>query len=126
MKKPEILSPVGSMASLYAAIEGGCDAVYLAGKLFGARAFADNFSNEELIFAINYAHKYGVKVYVTTNTLVYDSEIPAFMKYIEFLYTNNVDAIIIQDIGMFDLVHKTFPDLEIHISTQMHIQNLAF
>ena len=123
MKKPEILSPVGSMASLYAAIEGGCDAVYLAGKLFGARAFADNFSNEELIFAINYAHKYGVKVYVTTNTLVYDSEIPAFMKYIEFLYTNNVDAIIIQDIGMFDLVHKTFPDLEIHISTQMHIHN---
>ena len=123
MKKPEILSPVGSMASLYAAIEGGCDAVYLAGKLFGARAFADNFSNEELIFAINYAHKYGVKVYVTTNTLVYDSEIPAFMRYIEFLYTNNVDAIIIQDIGMFDLVHKTFPDLEIHISTQMHIHN---
>ena len=123
MKKPEVLSPVGSMASLYAAIEGGCDAVYLAGKLFGARAFADNFSNEELIFAINYAHKYGVKVYVTTNTLVYDSEIPAFIKYIEFLYTNNVDAIIIQDIGMFDLVHKTFPDLEIHISTQMHIHN---
>ena len=57
MKKPEILSPVGSMASLYAAIEGGCDAVYLAGKLFGARAFADNFSNEELIFAINYYQK---------------------------------------------------------------------
>lgn len=123
MKKPEILSPVGSMASLYAAIEGGCDAVYLAGKLFGARAFADNFSKEELIFAINYSHKYGVKVYVTTNTLVFDAEIPAFMDYIEFLYTNNVDAIIIQDIGMFDLVHKTFPDLEIHISTQMHIHN---
>ena len=123
MKKPEVLSPVGSMASLYAAIEGGCDAVYLAGKLFGARAFADNFSNDELIFAIYYAHKYGVKVYVTTNTLVYDAEIPAFMKYIEFLYTNNVDAIIIQDIGMFDLVHKTFPELEIHISTQMHIHN---
>lgn len=123
MKKPEILSPVGSMASLYAAIEGGCDAVYLAGKLFGARAFADNFSKEELIFAINYSHKYGVKVYVTTNTLVFDAEIPAFMDYIEFLYINNVDAIIIQDIGMFDLVHKTFPDLEIHISTQMHIHN---
>ena len=123
MKKPEILSPVGSMASLYAAIEGGCDAVYLAGKLFGARAFADNFSKEELIFAINYSHKYGVKVYVTTNTLVFDAEIPAFMDYIEFLYTNNADAIIIQDIGMFDLVHKTFPDLEIHISTQMHIHN---
>jgi len=123
MKRPEILSPVGSMASLYAAIEGGCDAVYLAGKLFGARAFADNFSKDELIFAINYSHKYGVKVYVTTNTLVFDAEIPAFMDYIEFLYTNNVDAIIIQDIGMFDLVHKTFPDLEIHISTQMHIHN---
>ena len=124
MKKPEILAPVGSMASLYAAIEGGCDAVYLAGKLFGARAFADNFSDEELVFAINYAHKYGVKVYVTTNTLVYDFEVEKFMDYIEFLHRNNVDAIIVQDIGMFDLIRKTFPNLEIHISTQMHIHNV--
>ena len=81
MKKPELLAPVGSMESLYAAIEGGCDAVYLAGKLFGARAFANNFSNEELVFAINYAHKYGVKVYVTTNTLIYDAEVNSFMDY---------------------------------------------
>ncbi len=123
MKKPEILAPVGSMASLYAAIEGGCDAVYLAGKLFGARAFADNFSDEELVFAINYAHKYGVKVYVTTNTLVYDFEVDKFMDYIEFLHRNNVDAVIVQDIGMFDLIRKTFPNLDIHISTQMHVHN---
>ena len=124
MKKPELLAPVGSMESLYAAIEGGCDAVYLAGKLFGARAFANNFSNEELVFAINYAHKYGVKVYVTTNTLIYDAEVNSFMDYIGFLYENNVDAIIIQDIGMFDLIRKTYPGLELHVSTQMHIHNV--
>ena len=124
MKKPELLAPVGSMESLYAAIEGGCDAVYLAGKLFGARAFANNFSNEELVFAINYAHKYGVKVYVTTNTLIYDAEVDSFMNYIGFLYENNVDAIIIQDIGMFDLIRKTYPGLELHVSTQMHIHNV--
>ena len=120
----ELLSPAGSMESLKAAIHAGCDAVYLGGTLFGARAFANNFSNEELIEAINYAHLYGVRVYVTTNTLIYEHEVEHFLKYIEFLHKNNVDAIIIQDLGMLDLVHKTFPNLEIHASTQMHIHNL--
>lgn len=121
--KIELLSPAGSFESLIAAVEAGCDAVYLGGTLFGARAFANNFSDEELVKAINYCHLYGVKVYVTTNILIYEHEVERFLKYVEFLHKNNVDAIIIQDIGMLDLVHKTFPNLELHASTQMHIHN---
>ena len=124
MKKPELLSPAGNFDSLKAAIHGGCDAVYLGGKLFGARAFSNNFSNEELIEAINYAHLYGIKVYVTVNTLIYENEVDKFMDYVDFLYKNNVDALIIQDIGMMDLIRKTYPLLELHASTQMHIHNL--
>lgn len=121
---PELLSPAGDMECLKAAILAGCDAVYLGGKLFGARAFSNNFSNEELIEAINYAHLYGVKVYVTINTLIYEREINSFMEYVDFLYRNNVDALIIQDIGMASLIRKTYPNLELHASTQMHIHNI--
>lgn len=124
MKKPELLAPAGSMNSLMAAIEAGCDAVYLSGTLFGARKYATNFNNEELKDAIVYAHKYGVKVYVTVNTLIYESEIEEFINYVEFLYKINVDAIIMQDIGMMDKVRKTYPNLNVHASTQMHIHNL--
>lgn len=124
MKKPELLSPAGNMECLKAAIQGGCDAVYLGGYAFGARSFAGNFSNEEIEEAISYAHLYGVKVYVTVNTLVYESEVELFLHYIDFLYQNNVDAIIIQDLGMMDLIRQTFPDLEMHASTQMHIHNM--
>ncbi len=120
----ELLSPAGNLDSLKAAILGGCDAVYLGGKLFGARAFSNNFNDEELVEAIKYAHLYGVKVYVTVNTLIYENEIDKFMKYVDFLYKNNVDALIIQDIGMMDLLRKTYPLLELHASTQMHIHNL--
>ena len=120
----ELLSPAGNFDSLKAAILGGCDAVYLGGKLFGARAFSNNFNDEELVEAIKYAHLYGVKVYVTVNTLIYENEIDKFMKYVDFLYKNNVDALIIQDIGMMDLLRKTYPLLELHASTQMHIHNL--
>ena len=120
----ELLSPAGNMESLKAAIEAGCDAVYLGGTLFGARAFANNFNDEEIVEAIKYAHLYGIKVYVTTNILIYEHEVEHFLNYIEFLHKNNVDAIIIQDLGMLDLVHKTYPNLEIHASTQMHIHNL--
>ena len=120
----ELLSPAGDFESLKAAILGGCDAIYLGGKLFGARAFSNNFNNEELIEAIKYAHLYGVKVYVTVNTLIYENEVDKFMDYVDFLYKNNVDALIIQDIGMMDLVRKTYPLLELHASTQMHIHNL--
>ena len=124
MKKPELLAPAGSMDAFYAAIEAGCDAVYIGGYSFGARAFSDNFSNEEIIECINYAHLYGVKIYVTVNTLVFENEVEMFLNYIDFLHSNNVDAIIIQDLGMFDLIRKTYPNLEIHISTQMNIHNL--
>ena len=120
----ELLSPAGNFESLKAAILGGCDAVYLGGKLFGARAFSNNFNNDELIEAIKYAHLYGVKVYVTVNTLIYENEVDKFMTYVDFLYKNNVDALIIQDIGMMDLIRKTYPLLELHASTQMHIHNL--
>lgn len=124
MRKPELLAPVGNMDCLISAIEAGCDAVYLSGKLYGARSYAGNFSNDDLIKAIKYSHLYGVKVYVTINTLIYDSEVNNFIKFVDFLYVNNVDAVIIQDIGMFDLIRKKFPNLELHVSTQMHIHNL--
>lgn len=124
LKRPELLSPAGNFESLKAAILAGCDAVYLGGKLFGARAFSNNFSNDELVEAIKYAHLYGVKVYVTVNTLIYEHEVNKFMAYVDFLYQNNVDVLIIQDIGMMDLIRKTYPLLELHASTQMHIHNL--
>ena len=124
MKRIELLSPAGNMDSLVAAVQAGCDAVYLGGTLFGARAFAGNFNDEEIVNAIKYCHLYGVKVYVTTNILIYEREVETFLKYVEFLHKNNVDAILIQDLGMLDLVHKTFPNLECHASTQMHIHNL--
>ncbi len=124
MKRPEILAPAGNMECLKAAIIAGADAIYIGGYMFGARAFSNNFSNEELVEAINYAHMYNVKIYVTANTIIYENEVDRFIDYIEFLYNNNVDAVIIQDIGMMDLVRQTFPNLEVHASTQMHIHNL--
>lgn len=123
MKKIELLSPAGNMECLKAAIEAGCDAVYLGGKLFGARGFAGNFTNEEIIEAVKYSHLYGVRVYVTINTIVYEREVNSFINYVRFLHQNNVDAVIIQDLGMLDLLRKKFPNLEIHASTQMHIHN---
>ena len=122
--KNEILAPVGCMDAFYAAIAGGADAVYLAGKMFGARAFSNNFTNEELIEVIKIAHLYGVKVYVTCNILIFEREVDKFLEYVRFLHKNHVDALIMQDLGMIDLVHKKFPNLEIHGSTQMHIHNL--
>ncbi len=123
MKKIELLAPAGDFLSLKAAVSAGCDAVYIGGKMFGARAFSGNFSNEEICEAIIYCHLRGVKVFVTVNTLIYEREVDKFLDYIEFLHLNNVDAVILQDIGMLDLVRKTFPNLELHASTQMHIHN---
>ena len=125
MKKPELLAPVGNLDSLYAAVSAGCDAVYLSGKKFGARNYASNFDNNELIDAIRYCHLYGVKVYVTVNTIIYENEVDIFLDYIDFLHCNNVDAVIMQDIGMIDLIRKTYPNLEIHVSTQVNIHNLS-
>ena len=124
MKKIELLAPAGNMECLRAAVMAGCDAVYLGGTLFGARAFAGNFTDEELKEAVNYCHLYDVKVYVTCNILIYEHEVEHFINYIRFLHQISVDAIIIQDLGMLDLVHQKFPNLELHASTQMHIHNL--
>ena len=124
MKKPELLAPAGNMECLKAAINAGADAVYLGGKLFGARNFAGNFSRDELISAIKYAHIYGVKIYVTVNTIVYEEEVNSFLEYVDFLHKNNVDALIIQDLGMMDLLRRTYPNLELHASTQMNTHNV--
>ena len=124
MKKIELLAPAGNMDSLKAAILAGCDAVYISGKKYGARAFAANFSNDEIVDAIIYSHLYDVKVYVTVNTLIYEKEMNDFLNYIKFLHENNVDAIIMQDLGAMDLVRQTYPNLEIHASTQMNIHSL--
>ena len=123
MFMPEVLAPVGNMNCLKAAINAGCDAVYLAGRNFGARSFAGNFSNEELVEAINICHLYGVKVYIAANTLIYEREVNTFLDYIRFIHKIGADAVIVQDLGMMDLIRKKFPNLEIHASTQMHIHN---
>ena len=118
MTKHELLVPAGDMECLYQAVANGADAVYLGCKSFGARKFARNFDNEEIVKAIKYAHLYGVKIYVTMNTLVKDDEVDSFLNQVEFLHKNNVDAIIVQDFGMICLLREVFPNLEIHASTQ--------
>lgn len=123
MKKVELLSPVGNFEMLYQAIHNGADAVYLAGTNYGARKFSNNFSNEELVNVFKYARLYGVKVYVTVNTLIYDNEVDDFIEYVGFLHKNGVDAVIMQDIGMIKLVRSMYPNLEVHASTQCHNHN---
>lgn len=124
MRKVELLAPVGSIESLYAAVENKADAVYLGGQMFSARKHAKNFNNDELKEAVKYAHLRGVKVHVAVNILLADEEISEALDYIKFLYEIDVDALIIQDIGLASLVIELFPDLEIHASTQMTINNL--
>lgn len=111
------------MECLYQAVANGCDAVYLACKLFGARKFAKNFDNDEIIEAIKYCHLYGVKIYVTMNTLVKNNEVDAFLEQAKFLHKNGVDALIVQDFGMICLLREKFPNLEIHASTQANISS---
>ena len=118
----EILSPVGTPDALVAAIAGGCDAVYLAGKDFGARAFAGNFTDSELEGAVAYAHDRGVKVHVTVNTLVKNSEMEDAVSFVRFLRDIDADAIIIQDLGL--LKQLTNIDIPKHASTQMQIHSL--
>lgn len=125
MKNTELLAPAGNIDAAVQAIHNGADAVYMGGKIFGARAFAGNFSLDEMKKAIDYAHLYGVKVYLTVNTLVYGNEVEDFLKYIETVYQLGVDALIMQDVGMITRVYNMFPDIEIHASTQMHNHNDA-
>ena len=116
----ELLVPVGSYESLVAAINNGADAVYLGGKKFGARAYANNFTLPELENATKLCHLYGVKIYVTVNTLLYEKEIVEALNYVKCLHKMGVDALIMQDVGFINLVHQTLPNMEIHASTQMH------
>ena len=125
MKRTELLIPVGNMECLHAAIHNGADAVYLGGKKFGARAYSNNFNEEEMIKAIKLCHLYNVKIYVTVNTMIYNEEIEEVIKYLNFLYSNNVDAVIMQDNGLIELTRSLIPNLEIHVSTQAHNHNEA-
>ena len=120
----ELLAPVGSREALVAAVESGADAVYLAGKMFGARASAPNFSDEELAEAVRFAHLRSVFVYTTVNTLIDNDEIPALITYLRYLYQIGVDGIIIQDVGAFEIARKVIPGMPIHASTQMTVHNL--
>lgn len=119
--RPEILAPAGSMEAMKAAVHAGADAVYLGGDKFGARAYAGNFDSTALIEAIEYCHLYGVKVYLTINTLFRNEEICELSKYLMPLYEAGLDAVIVQDFGVMHYVHQYFPDLPIHASTQMTI-----
>ena len=118
MIKHELLAPAGNMECLKQAIFSGADAVYVGCKKFGARKFASNFTNDEIIEAIKLCHLYGVKIYATMNTLVKNDEVDSFLNQVEFLHKNGIDAILIQDFGMLCLVLEKYPNLEVHASTQ--------
>jgi U32 family peptidase len=118
MIKHELLAPAGNMECLKQAIFSGADAVYVGCKKFGARKFASNFTNDEIIEAIKLCHLYGVKIYATMNTLVKNDEVDLFLDQVEFLHKNGIDAILIQDFGMLCLVLEKYPNLEVHASTQ--------
>ncbi len=124
MKKPELLAPAGSMESLYAAIENGCDAVYLGGKQFNARQNANNFTNEELKSVVSYCHLRNVKTLITINTIYKEKELSELLDFVNFLYEIGIDAVIVQDIGAASIIKSNFPDLKLHASTQMTAHSL--
>ncbi len=123
MNKIELLAPAGNMDSLIAAINNGADAIYLGGNKFSARAYASNFDNETMMRAADYAHSYNVKLYVTMNTLLKESELKEALKYVGYLYEIGVDALIIQDVGLLSLVKDIYPSFELHASTQLTVHN---
>ena len=119
--KIEVLAPCGSYDILVAAVHAGADACYIGGNSFGARAYAENFDTDTIRKAVRYAHLHGVRVYLTVNTLVKEEEFADLYAYIKPFYEVGGDALIIQDLGVFDYVRKQFPDIAIHCSTQMNI-----
>ncbi len=121
MKQVELLAPAGNYETMLGAFAAGADAVYLGGQGFGARAFADNFTNEEVVDAIRYAHLHGKKIYLTVNTLLKEKEIPAFKEFFAPFAFAGLDAAIIQDLGIFKIIKENFPWVELHVSTQMTI-----
>lgn len=117
----ELLAPAGNLEILKGVIESGADAVYVGGSMFGARAYANNFTEEELLEAIDFAHLRGVKVYLTVNTLIKNSELSKLYDYLLVYYKRGLDAVIVQDIGVVKAIHEYFPSMEIHTSTQMTV-----
>lgn len=117
----ELLAPAGSLEIFKGVIESGADAVYVGGSMFGARAYANNFTEEELLEAIDFAHLRGVKVYLAVNTLIKNSEFSKLYDYLLPYYKRGLDAVIVQDIGVVKAIHEYFPSMEIHTSTQMTV-----
>lgn len=117
----ELLAPAGSLEIFKGVIESGADAVYVGGSMFGARAYANNFTEEELLEAIDFAHLRGVKVYLTVNTLIKNSEFSKLYDYLLPYYKRGLDAVIVQDLGVVKAIHEYFPSMEIHTSTQMTV-----
>lgn len=122
---PELLSPAGDMEALRAAVDSGADAVYLGAKAFGARASAVNFDDEALVRAVEYAHLYHARVYVTVNTLVKETEFSGVRDTLRDVQAAGADAVIVQDLGVAKLVREEFPGLDLHASTQMALSNAA-
>ena len=122
---PELLAPAGSYEALLAAVAAGADAIYIGGKSFGARAFAENFDIESIKNAVEYCHMHSVKLYVTVNTLIFDKEMPELAEYLKALYTIGVDALIVADLGAISLIKSVTPDMPIHASTQMSVHSVS-
>ena len=122
MRHIELLSPGGSMEGIRAAVHAGADAVYAGGRMFGARAFARNLETQELMEAIDYCHLHGAKLYLTVNTLLKEEELTLLLpEYLAPIYEHGVDAVLVQDFGVFRFLKKHFPDLSLHASTQMTV-----
>ena len=121
MNHTELLAPAGNYEALTGALSAGADAIYLGGNAFGARAYADNFSCEEICEGIRYAHTLQKKIYLTVNTLVKEWEFPALYQFLIPFYEAGLDAVIVQDLGAFLFIRDHFPGLSLHVSTQMTI-----
>ena len=117
----ELLAPAGSVTALKAVIEAGADAVYIGGSRFGARAYAENPDESDLVSALDYAHRRGVRVYLTVNTLLKETELCELVDYIKPYYIHGVDAVLVQDFGVLKVLHENFPDMPLHASTQMTV-----
>ncbi|MFA6890242.1 MAG: peptidase U32 family protein, partial [Bacilli bacterium] len=125
MAKTELLAPVGSIEAFYAALSHGADALYFAGKKFGARAHLENFSEDEIIDMIEEAHRHHVKVYMTVNIIIKDEEFLEATQWVDFLVTHGADAIIVQDWGILHYIRHTYPSFPIHASTQMNTHDVT-
>ena len=125
MSKIEILSPAGGYDSVLAAVRSGADAIYVGAKEFSARASAHNFDIDELKTAVKYCHQYGVKVYLALNTIIFDDELSDALKLVKDAASCDIDAVIVQDIGLSQAIKKIVPDLKLHASTQMSVHTLS-